>query len=118
MKTGLKRWVMMVIGALLTGCMTWVPLAADSAQWSSQLKAGDTVLATLRDGRQQQLTLDGIEQTALRGGGQRIAFADIQQLSRQQIDGSKTTWLVVGITVVAVAASSGGSDDDDDGGGY
>ena len=47
MKTGLKRWAMMVGGALLTGCMTWVPLAADSAQWSSQLKAGDrTVIKT------------------------------------------------------------------------
>jgi hypothetical protein len=101
---------------LLSACTTLVPLGSNSSQWSSQLKSGDTVQITRQDGSEQELKLTAVEADALIGANQRVAFSDIRQLARKQVDGTRTTLLVVGVLAVAAAASNSGGGSDGDGG--
>lgn len=110
------RFLLLPFCLALSACMTLVPLGSNSSQWASQLKTGDEVQVTLHDGSQQTFKVSAVETDALTGDGKRIAFADIQQLARNQIDGTRTTLLVIGVIAVAAAASSGGGGSDGDGG--
>lgn len=107
----LQHYVRILIPPVLlsmVACTSMVPLGNNSSQWASQLKAGDTVQVTRQDGSQAELKLTAIDADALIADGQRIAFGDIRQLARKQVDGTRTTLLVVGLIVAAAAASGGG----------
>jgi len=118
MKHWLRTMVMGLLTCLSSACMVLAPLGSDPAQWQAQLKPGDTVQVTLRDGSQKEFKLGAIESDALSGSGQRFAFADISQLARKQMDGTRTTLLVVGLVAAAAAASSGGGGGSGGGGDY
>ena len=104
----LQRLLTLPLLLSLVACTTLIPLGNNSGQWASQLKPGDTVQLTRQDGSQHELTLTAVETDALLAGGQRIAFSDVRQLARKQMDGTRTTLLVVGLIAAAAAASGGG----------
>jgi len=105
------RWLIAMIAAMaFSGCTTLQPLAVDSTRLANQLKQGDDVQLVTTAGQELAFSIDQVDADGLRGAGQRIAFNDIQRISRKQISLGRTTLLALGVIGAgALAAGGGGS---------
>jgi hypothetical protein len=93
----------------MIGCTTIHPLTANGSQLATTLKPGDQVEITTTSGKQLQFKIDNVDATGVQGGGQRVAYNDIQSISRKQMDTKRTTMVVLGVLAAgALAAAAGG----------
>jgi hypothetical protein len=119
MKTFLKQLLAAVVALSMVGCTTLQPLTANGSQLASELKPGDQVEITTTRGQQLQLKVDSVDATGLQAAGQRVAYNDIQSISREQTDTKRTLWVVLGVVAVgAIAAAAGGGGGGGGGSGY
>lgn len=109
MKTFLKQLLAAVVALSMAACTTVQPLTANGSQLASALKPGDQVEITTTRGQQLQFKVENVDATGVQGGGQRIAYEDIQSISRKQMDTKRTTMVVLGVLAAgAIAAAAGG----------
>ena len=93
----------------MVGCTTVQPLTVSQSSLSSTLKPGDQVEVTTSSGKQLKFKVDSVDASGLRGGGQTVAYNDIQSIDRKEIDSKRTLWVVLGVVAAgAVAAAAGG----------
>ncbi len=100
---------------LTTGCtsLQTVPLA-QGAQGVARpdVKSGESVVVTKKDGSKQTFTVLKVEDDALVGHNTRVAYADMSSLEVKRADGNANkTALIVGAVVlgaVGIAAAAGG----------
>jgi hypothetical protein len=104
-----------VCAFLATGCTSLqnVPLTRNGqASERPDVKAGESVVVTKKDGTTQKFTVLSVEDDALAGHNVRVPYADIASLEVKRSDGGGTkTALIVGAVVVGIAgiaAASGG----------
>lgn len=110
---------------LITGCTTWVPVAADPAGTRSraEIKVGDTVHVLAADGARHSLQVSAVGETSLTGNvvktgqhgadvpGSRIEvrYDEIRELEVRRVSAGKTILMVGAAALVAgVAIASGG----------
>lgn len=99
----------LALAVATSGCTTLQPVETSPADAAAQLKAGDTIEVTLRDGSVEELKLVEITEDAYIGESRRIGFDEIASMQVQTIDALMTTLAVVGIiAVIALAAGGGG----------
>jgi hypothetical protein len=109
MKTFLKQLLAACVALSMAACTTLQPLTANGSQLASALKPGDQVEITTSRGQQLQFKVENVDATGVQGGGQRIAYEDIQSISRKQMDTKRTTMVVLGVLAAgAIAAAAGG----------
>ena len=119
MQTWKRATVLLTVAAFLTtGCTSLqnVPLSQNGQGVERpDIKAGESVVVTKKDGTKQKFKVLKVEDDALIGHDVRISYADISSLEAQRADGapSKKALLiagaVLGAVVIGAAASSGGS---------
>jgi hypothetical protein len=112
-----------VAAFLTTGCTSLqnVPLSQGGQSIERpDVKAGESVIVTKKDGTKQKFKVLKVEDDALIGHNVRIDYADMSSLEAQRADraqGRKALIIggaVLGAVAIAVAAGSGGGS----GGGY
>ena len=109
MKSFLKQLLAALVVLSMVGCTTIQPLSANGSELSHTLKKGDKVELTTTKGQQLNFKVDSVDETGLQGGGQRVAYNDIQSINRKEIDTKNTTFVVLGILAAgALAAAAGG----------
>jgi hypothetical protein len=109
MKTFLKQLLAAAVALSMLGCTTIQPLAVSGSQLATTLKPGDQVEIVTTQGKQLQFKIDNVDATGVQGGGQRVAYNDIQSISRKQMDTKRTTMVVLGVLAAgALAAAAGG----------
>jgi uncharacterized protein YcfL len=123
MQTWRRATALLTVAAFLTtGCTSLqnVPLSQNGQSVQRpDIKAGESVVVTKKDGTKQKFKVLKIEDDALVGQNVRISYADMASLEAQRADGSPSKkaliigGAVLGAVVIAVAAGSGGG-----GGGY
>ena len=122
----MQRWkraiaLLTVAAFLTTGCTSLqnVPLTQrDQTIARPDVKVGESVVVTKKDGAKQKFTVTSVEDSALAGKNVRIAYADMASLDVQRADGPhvNTKTILIGVLVVgAIAAVAGGGGG---GGGY
>lgn len=109
----MKKLVQQLLAALvvvsMAGCTTIQPLTAEPSHLSSTLKRGDQVEIMTSSGKQLKFKVDSVDANGLQGGGQTVAYNDIQSIDRKQVDKTRTLWVVLGVVAAgAVAAAAGG----------
>jgi hypothetical protein len=119
MKSFLKQLLAALVVLSMVGCTTIQPLSANGSELSHTLKKGDKVELTTTKGQQLNFKVDSVDETGLQGGGQRVAYNDIQSINRKETDTKRTLWVVLGVVAVgAVAAAAGGGGGGGGGNGY
>lgn len=109
MKTFLKQLLAAAVALSMLGCTTIQPLTANGSQLAATLKPGDQVEITTNNGQQLKFKLDTVDANGVQGGSQRVAYNDIQSISRKQMDRTRTTMVVLGVLAAgALAAAAGG----------
>jgi hypothetical protein len=109
MKTFVKQLLAAGVAISMVGCTTVQSLTVDPSHLSSALKRGDQVQIVTSRGEQLQFKIDTVDANGLQGGGQHVAYNDIQSISRKQVDVGRTALVVLGVVAAgAVAASAGG----------
>jgi hypothetical protein len=101
---------------LATGCTSLQPVALNSSGTAAarpDVKSGESVVVTKKDGTKQTFTVLKVEDDALVGHNTRVAYSDMSALEVKRSDGTTTkTALIVGAVVLGIAgiaaASSGG----------
>jgi len=112
MKTLFKQLLAAVVVLSMVGCTTIQPLSVNASELSRTLKKGDKVELVTSKGQQLSFKVDSVDDTGVQGAGQRVAYNDIQSISRKETD-TKSTTLVVrggrgGATDSAAAGGGGG----------
>ena len=102
----------------MVGCTTIQPLTVNPSQLSSTLKRGDKVEVVTSGGQQLSFKIDTVDATGLQGGGQRVAYNDIQSISRKEIDAKRTTLVVLGVVAAGALAAAAGGGGGSGGNGY
>ena len=112
-----------VAAFLTTGCTSLqnVPLSQNGQTVARpNVKAGESVVVTKKDGTKQKFKVLKVEDDALVGENVRVSYADISSLEAQRADGapSKKALIIGGVVLgaVAIAVAAGGSGGS--GGGY
>jgi hypothetical protein len=109
MKKFLKQLLAAVVVLSMVGCTTIQPLSVNASELSRTLKKGDKVEVVTSKGQQLNFKVDSVDENGLQGAGQKVAYNDIQSISRKEIDTKSTTWVVLGVLAAgAVAAAAGG----------
>ena len=91
--------------SLATGCTTLKPLApAEPESILAQIKPGDTVRLTTRDGRVRDFTVKEATIQHLVGENERVNLSDISDMERREFSTGKTVAIVVGTVVLAIVA--------------
>ena len=108
MKTFLKQLLAAAVALSMLGCTTIQPLTANGSQLATTLKPGDQVEIVTTQGQQLQFKVDNVDATGVQGGGQRVAYNDIQSISRKQMDTKRTTMVGRAAAAGALAAAAGG----------
>ena len=114
MKTSPTQLLAAAVAISLLGCTTIQPLTANGSQLATTLEPGDQVEITTTRGQQLQFKVENVDATGVQGGGQRVAYNDIQSISRKQMDTKRTTMVVLGVLAAgglaagALAAAAGG----------
>ena len=101
---------------LTTGCTSLhiVPLAQGGNVARPNVKAGESVVVTKKDGTKQKFKVLKVEDEALVGHNVRINYADMNSLEAMRGDGTGGhTALIIGgvllgVAAIAVATSGGG----------
>jgi len=114
MQTWKRATVLLTIAAFLTtGCTSLQTVQR------SDVKAGETVVVTKKDGAKQKFKVLKVEDDALVGQDVRVSYADISSVEEQRANGTPSKKaLIIGAAVlgaVAIAAAAGSSGG---GGGY
>jgi hypothetical protein len=117
------QWLAIIGGSVaMLACTVMQPLSVDPPQLQHALKPGDQVEVTTTSGQKLQFTVASADAQGLHGGGQNIAYNDIQGINRKEISAARTTWLVLGVLaaggVAAAAGGGGGHGGGSGGGGY
>jgi hypothetical protein len=105
-----------VAAFLTTGCTTLqnVPLAPGAEHARPDIKPGESVIVTKKDGTQQKFTVLKVEDDALVGHNVRINYADMSALTARRSDGTRNHQALIiggvllGALAIAVASSGGG----------
>jgi|KBSMisStaDraftv2_1062788.scaffolds.fasta_scaffold151532_2 hypothetical protein len=104
-----------VFAFLSTGCTSLQPVALNPSGTTvarPDVKSGESVVVTRKDGTRQTFTVLKVEDDALVGHNTRVPYTDMSSLEVKRADGSKgKTALIVGAVVLGVAgiaAASGG----------
>jgi hypothetical protein len=119
MKTFLKQLLAALVVLSMVGCTTIQPLSVNASELSRTLKKGDKVEVVTSKGQQLNFKVDSVDDTGLQGAGQRVAYNDIQSISRKEIDTKNTTFVVLGVLAAgALAAAAGGGGGGGGGSGY
>jgi hypothetical protein len=113
MRSSVLRLCALWVCVAIVGCTTVQPLAVDASDLSRNLKPGDQVEVVTARGQHLQFRIDAIDGEGLSGAGQRLAYTDIQSISRKQISGQRTALAVLGVVAAGALAAGGGG-----GGGY
>jgi hypothetical protein len=108
-----RSMALLTTGAFLTtGCTTLqhVPLqgagSAEAAQ-RPDVKVGESVVVTRKDGEKQAFTVTAVDTDAVAGKNVRIAYTDIASLDVRRSDAHANKMaLIVGAVVVGVAAAA------------
>ena len=109
MKALLKQLLAAIVVVSMVGCTTIQPLSVNASELSRTLKKGDKVELVTAKGQQLSFKVDSVDDTGLQGAGQRVAYNDIQSISRKQMDTKRTTMVVLGVLAAgALAAAAGG----------
>jgi hypothetical protein len=95
-----------VVVLSMVGCTTIQPLTP--SHLSSTLKRGDQVEIMTSSGKQLKFKVDSVDANGLQGGGQTVAYNDIQSINRKEVDTSRTLWVVLGVVAVGAVAAAGG----------
>jgi hypothetical protein len=119
MKTLLKQLLAAAVVLSMVGCTTIQPLSVNASELSRTLQKGDKVEVVTAKGQQLNFKVDSVDDTGLQGAGQRIAYNDIQSISRKEVDTKSTTLVILGVLAAgAVAAAAGGGGGGGGGSGY
>ena len=94
MRTLLKQLLAAVVALSMAGCTTIQPLSVNASELARTLKRGDQVEVTTSRGQQLNFKVDSVDDTGVQGAGQRVAFNDIESISRKQTDTKRTTLVV------------------------
>ena len=104
-----------VFAFLSTGCTSLQPVALTPSGTSvarPDVKSGESVVVTKKDGTKQTFTVLKVEDDALVGHNTRVPYTDMSSLEVKRADGSTgKTALIVGAVVLGVAgiaAAAGG----------
>ena len=108
MKKLVQQLLAVCVVLSMAGCSTIQPLTVDASQLSRTLKPGDRVELVTARGQQLQLKIDNVDETGLQGAGQRVAYNDIQSISRKEINAGRTALVVLGIVAAGALAAGGG----------
>ena len=119
----MKKLAQQLLAALvvlsMVGCTTIQPLTVSPSGLSSTLKRGDQVEVTTSSGKQLKFKVDSVDANGVQGGGQTVAYNDIQSINRKEMDKQKTLWVVLGVVAAgAIAAAAGGGGGGGGGNGY
>jgi hypothetical protein len=108
-----------VVALLTTGCTSLqnVPLSQNGQSVERpDIKAGDSVVVTKKDGTKQQFKVLRVEDDALVGENVRINYGEMSSLEAQRAGGAPSKKaLIIGaavlgaVAIAAAAGSSGGS---------
>jgi uncharacterized lipoprotein YajG len=100
---------------LTTACTTLqnVPIRnADQTVARPAVNVGESVVVTTRSGEKKQFTVTAVDEDALVGVNERVAYADMQQLDVRRSEGGKKGLIigavVLGVAAIAAAAGGGG----------
>jgi len=109
----MKKLAQQLLAALvvlsMVGCTTIQPLTVSPSGLSSTLKRGDQVEVTTSSGKQLKFKVDSVDANGVQGGGQTVAYNDIQSINRKEVDTTRTMWVVLGVVAAgAIAAAAGG----------
>ena len=108
------RWCLVMASCIsLIACTNLTPI--ELGQASEQLTVGNKVAVMTLSGKKLTFMLGSIGAQGISGEGHSLAYGDIETLHRVNIDGTRTTLLIVGIIAVVAAAGGGGGGG---GGGY
>jgi hypothetical protein len=117
-QSGKRAVALLTLAAFLaTGCTTLQPVALGQAGTTASrpdVKSGESVVVTRKDGTKQTFTVLKVEDDALVGHNTRVAYTDISSLEVKRADGhgSKTALIVgavvLGVAGIAAAAGGGG----------
>ena len=119
MKSLFKQLLAAVVVLSMVGCTTIQPLSVNASELSHTLKKGDKVELVTSKGQQLNFKVDSVDETGLQGAGQRVAYNDIQSISRKETDTKSTTLVVLGVLAAgAIAAAAGGGGGGGGGNGY
>jgi len=118
MKQLFKQLLAAVVALSMVGCTTIQPLAANGSQLATAVQPGDQVEITTTRGQQLKFKVDSVDATSLRGGGQSVAFNDIQSISRKQFDKKTTMWVILGVVAAGALAAAAGGGGGSGGSGY
>ena len=109
MKQLVQQFLAALVVLSMAGCTTVQPLTASQSSLSSTLQRGDSVEVTTSSGKQLKFKVDSVDATGVHGGGQTVAYNDIQSINRKEVDTKRTMWVVLGVVAAgAVAAAAGG----------
>ena len=109
MKTLLKQLLAALVVLSMVGCTTIQPLSVNASELSRTLKKGDKVEVVTAKGQQLNFKVDSVDDSGLQGAGQRVAYNDIQSISRKETDTKTTTLVILGVLAAgAIAAAAGG----------
>ena len=112
----LRAAALLTVAAFLTtGCttLTSVPLTNSNQTFAPDVKAGESVVVTKKDGTKQKFTVLKVESDALVGHNVRINYTDMAALDVQRADGAKghkamlIGGVLLGAAAIAVATSGG-----------
>lgn len=113
-----------VASFLATGCttLTNVPLThGDHSIARPDVKVGESVVVTKKDGTKQKFNVTSVDSDALVGRNVRVNYTDMNSLDVQRSDGANghraliIAGVVLGVAAIAAAAGGGGGGS---GGGY
>ena len=104
-----------VAAFLATGCTSLQPVALNSSATSvarPDVKPGESVVVTKKDGTKQTFTVLEVKDDALVGHNTRVPYTDMSSLEVKRADGSSNkTALIVGAVVLGVAGIAAASGD-------
>jgi len=108
MKKHFLQLVAICVSLAMVGCTTMQPLTVDPSKLSGALKRGDHVALVTAKGEQLQFVVENVDDSGLQGEGRRIAYSDIQSISRKEISAGRTALVVLGVVAAGALAAGGG----------
>ncbi len=89
------------------GACAFQPITPAPDAIRASISSGDTVRVTTLNGQEHTFRVTEIGPEQLRGETEEVAYGQIAQLERQEIN-KPVLWAVLGIALAGLAASSGG----------
>src|SRR5688572_8528990 len=78
------KWMGLISGCLaMTACMTMEPLSIDKEKLKNDLRPGDKVEISRRNGQHLEFNVSSIDEQGVHGSGIHIPYRDIKAISRE-----------------------------------